>query len=44
MSNLTRRGFALTGHFLERQLFADRRADIMEGRLQMIARLERMLD
>ncbi len=37
-------GFALTGHFLERQLFAERRVDVMTGRRQMIARLQRMLD
>ncbi len=37
-------GFALTGYFLERSLLADRRGDIMGGRKQMIARIERMLD
>ena len=37
-------GFTLTGHFLERQLFAERRVDVMTGRRQMIARLQRMLD
>ena len=37
-------GFALTGFFLERSLFAERRSDIMAGREQMIARIQRMLD
>ncbi len=37
-------GFALTGFFLERNLLGDRRGDIMTGRRQMIARIERMLD
>lgn len=36
-------GFALTGYFLERSLLADRRGDVMAGRKQMLARIERML-
>lgn len=37
-------GFALTGYYLERSLLADRRGDVMSGRTQMIARLQRMLE
>ena len=33
-------GFALTGYFLERSLFSERRGDIMAGRRQMITRIE----
>lgn len=36
-------GFALTGHFIERQFFAERRADPLAARGMMIDRLKRMV-
>lgn len=36
-------GFALTGHFIERQFFAERRADPLAARVMMIDRLKRMV-
>ena len=36
-------GFALTGHFIERQFFADRRTDPLAARGMMIDRLKRMV-
>lgn len=35
-------GFALTGHFIERQFFAERRADPLAARVMMIDRLKRI--
>lgn len=35
-------GFALTGHFIERQFFAERRADPLAARVMMIYRLKRI--
>lgn len=35
-------GFALTGHFIERQFFAERRADPLAARVMMIDRLRRI--
>lgn len=36
-------GFAVTGHFIERQFFAERRADPLAARVMMIDRLKRMV-
>lgn len=35
-------GFALTGHFIERQFFTDRRADALAARAMLIDRVRRM--
>lgn len=35
-------GFALTGHFIERQFFTDRRADALAARAMLIDRVQRM--
>ncbi len=35
-------GFALTGHFVERQFFAERRADPLAARVMMVDRLKRI--
>lgn len=36
-------GLALTGHFIERQFFAERRADVLAARGVMVDRLKRMV-
>jgi DNA repair protein RecO (recombination protein O) len=36
-------GFALTGHFIERQFFTDRRADALAARAMLIDRVRRMV-
>ncbi|PXW78613.1 DNA replication and repair protein RecO [Blastomonas natatoria] len=36
-------GFALTGHFIERQFFSDRRADALAARAMLIDRVRRMV-